>query len=148
MNALELRALQDIQESGFHVVYVPEDYNHVDFCYSIGIEQTLGRPELVVTGLGKDVADSCIKTYYMRAKEGTSFLPDLAYPGFLDGSEVLFMPVDRINYAEYLGWGLWLYKGDSFRALQLVYPSSSGTWPWDPDLPHGYAWSMLRLYAE
>ncbi len=148
MNPLEDSALQNIEQFGYHILHVAENYDHPDYSYSIGIERTIGQPELVVTGLGKDPAISIINAYYARAKGGELFLPNHHYSGFMEGLEVMLMTVDRINYPEYFGWGLWLYKEDSFRVLQLVYPSTSGTWPWDPNPPRGYTWSLHKLYME
>jgi hypothetical protein len=83
-----------------------------------------------------------------RQKGGESIETDTPYPGFLSGRDVIFKAVDRINYPDFFGWALWLYKGDSFRVWQLIYPSTAGTWPWDPHPPAGYAWGMLKLYPD
>jgi hypothetical protein len=34
---------------------------------------------------------------------------------------------DRSHYQEYLGWNIWLYCGESFDALQLIYRDTSET---------------------
>jgi hypothetical protein len=32
-----------------------------------------------------------------------------------------------------MGWDIWLYGGGPFDALQLIYPTTSGVWPWDAE---------------
>jgi hypothetical protein len=43
---------------------------------------------------------------------------------------VVIRMVDRSHYQAYLGWNLWLYCGESFDALGLIYPDTAGHWPW------------------
>ena len=41
--------------------------------------------------------------------------------------------MDKSHYEDYLGWGLWLNKGDDFKVLQLIWSTTAGQWPWDTD---------------
>jgi hypothetical protein len=148
MNSEESRALQDIEQYGCHVLQVLEDAIHPRFSYSIGIEQTTGHPELIVTGLQHELAASIINEYCSRLKAGESFQPNYAYSGFLEGFDVVLKQVNPKHYREYFGWALWLYKGSSFRVFQLVYPSTQGVWPWDPEAPDDYLWFLPHLYDD
>lgn len=35
------------------------------------------------------------------------------------------------HYQELFGWSRWYYQGNNFEALQLIYPDTSGNWPWE-----------------
>ncbi len=66
----DARALANIEKYGLHVISVLGDDEHTPFTYSIGIEQSLGMPELIMIGLKSDVAHSAINECYWQIKEG------------------------------------------------------------------------------
>lgn len=126
------KALNDVNTYGCHVLKVFGDESEPLFAYSIGIEETSHQPDLIVVGLKLDLGHRIINEYNRRVRLGEVFHPNTLYDGFLDGFPVAFSPVLKQHYREYLVWGLWFYRGDDFRVFQLVYPNTSGRWPWDP----------------
>jgi hypothetical protein len=66
----EVKALSDIEEYGCHVLHVFEDDGSPRFTYSIGIQQCTKQPELIVTGLKQELAQSIINKYNQRIKSG------------------------------------------------------------------------------
>lgn len=88
-------------------------------------------PEVIVIGLPRQLAHFIVNQYSSRARAGESFTSGKLFSGFLEGFDVRFEPVDRSYYAEYLGWGRWLYQGDDFETVQLIYPTTDGVWPDD-----------------
>jgi hypothetical protein len=34
--------------------------------------------------------------------------------------------------AEYMHWASWMYKGKPFRAYQIIWPSTTGVFLWEP----------------
>jgi hypothetical protein len=147
MDANEKRALEDIEKYGCHILHVLEDETHPRFSYSIGIEKRNSQPELIVTGLKNDLAASVINEYCTRVQSGEVFHPNEFYSGFIEGFDVTFKVVEKKHYREYFGWGIWLYKGEGFRVLQLLFPSTAGIWPWEDDAPSDYTWFLPKLYA-
>jgi len=141
----EEKALADIQKYGCHILHVMEDGSGPRFSYSIGIEQSSGQPELIVTGLKRELAHSIINEYNDRVRAGEVFEADTPYSGFIGNFDVMFRPVLKEHYEEYFGWGRWLYEGDDFRVLQLIWPSTKGVWPWDKDAPTDYTYFIPLL---
>lgn len=139
------KALADIEKYGCHVLHVLEDEKGPAFTYSIGIEKTSQQPELIVTGLKRDIAIWIVNEYNNRIREGEVFEHDTPYSGFLGEFDVLFRPVLKEHYKEYFGWGLWLHEGDDFRVNQLIWPSTKGVWPWDSDAPEDYTFFIPLL---
>jgi hypothetical protein len=142
------KALKDIEEYGCHILHVMEEAEYPRFSYSIGIEKCTELPELIVTGLKQEIAHWMINEYNNRIKDGEVFEPNNFYEGFLDGIEVTFKEVEKKHYREYFGWGRWLYKNYNFKVLQLIYPSTSGVWPWDKDASEDFTWFIPKLYAN
>jgi len=126
----EEKALADIEKFGCHVLHIMEDETGPRFSYSIGIEKSSGQPEIIVTGLKRELAHSIINEYNDRVRAGERFQVDTPYSGFIGNFDVMFRPVLKEYYEEYFGWGRWLYEGDDFRVLQLIWPSTKKSKSW------------------
>jgi len=148
MDKGEEKALSDIEKYGCHIIHVMEEGEYPRFTYSIGIEKNTGQPELLVTGLKRELALWIINEYNSRVKSGEVFEPNKFYSDFLDNFDVTFKEVEKTHYREYFGWDIWFYKGEDFKVLQLIYPSTSGVWPWDPGVTEDFSWFIPRLYAN
>jgi hypothetical protein len=144
----EGKALSDIEEFGCHLIHVFEDEVSPKFTYSIGIQKCTKQPELIITGLNRELAHSIINKYNARIKNGEMFLSERMYSDFIEGFDVTFKVVDQNKYKEYMGWACWLYRGKDFSAYQLIFPSTSGKWPWDTDAPDDYTWFIPPLYES
>ena len=131
MDKGEEKVLKDINAFGCHIITVLEDAEHPPFTYSIGIEQTTGESEMIVAGLKSELAQWIINEYNRRVRAGERFVAGQRYSEFIEGFEVEFRLVHKSYYKEYFGWGLWLYRGDNFRVLQAVWPTTAGIWPWE-----------------
>jgi hypothetical protein len=148
MDKAEEKALKDIEEYGCHILHVMEEGEYPRFSYSIGIEKNTGQPELIITGLKRELAHWMTNEYNNRVKTGEVFKPNKYYQGFLNNFDITFKEVEKKHYSEYVGWAKWLYKGENFKVLQLIYPSTSGIWPWEPEAPEDFTWFIPKLYAN
>ena len=148
MDKGEEKALDDIDKYGCHILHVIEEGEYPRFSYSIGIEKKTSQPEIIITGLKQELAHWMINEYNNRVKAGEVFEPNKYYSGFLDNFDVTFKEVEKQHYPEYFGWARWFYKGDEFTVLQLIYPSTSGVWPWEPEATDDFTWFIPRLYAN
>lgn len=144
MDSGEKKALADIEKFGCHIIHVIEEGDSPPFSYSVGITRASDAPEVVVIGLEREISHFVVNEYNRRVRDGERFAPGVFYLGFLDAFAVVFEQVHRRHYREYFGWDLWLYGDDRFDVLQLVYPTTSGLWPWDASAPSDFkAWQPL-----
>ena len=148
MDEQEQKAIDDIEKYGCHVIHVFEEEDYPRFTYSIGIERKTGCPDLIITGLKRELAHWMINEYNKRVREDEKFEPSKYYEGYLDGFVVTFLNMSKEHYKEYLGWGLWYNKGDNFNMLQLVFPSTSGVWPWDENASEDFKWFQPLLNVQ
>lgn len=130
MDRGEQKALADIDQYGCHIIHVAAEGERPPFSYSVGIQRSAGRPEVVVIGLKYPIAHFMINEYNSRAQQGETFASGKRYAGFLEGFDVVVERVESEFYSDYFGWDLWLYEGPNFEVLQLVWPSTEGIWPW------------------
>ena len=129
----EQQALANIEEYGLHILNVAEEGDLPPFSYSIGIQQSLGQPELIVIGLKAEVAQEAINECYRQMKSGAAIVCGARVADLLGGGfECVIGEVSPAHYDEYLGWALWLNKGPHFRAVQIIFPNTAGAFPWEP----------------
>jgi hypothetical protein len=131
MNAQDRKIREDIENFGCSVMHIAEEGDLPPFGFSVGITQSSGAPEVIVVGLKQPIAHFVVNEYNRRVRAGASFSTAQRSSGFIEGFDVIFLQVDPSNYREYLGYNLWLYDGPNFEVLQIVFPSTSGVWPWE-----------------
>lgn len=148
MNEEDRRALENIEKYGCHVLNIFEGEGQPRFSYSIGIGKMQNKPELIVVGLKSELAHSIINNYCKRSLQGEEFSPGKYYSDFIEGFEVTFIEMDKKHYKEYLGWGLWLYKGENFKTYQLIWPTTNGLWPWAEEKSEYYTWAQPILNSS
>ena len=144
MDSGEEKALADIAEYGCHVLQILAEGDLPPFSYTVGIERASSAPELVVIGLKQPLAHFVVNEYNRRVRAGEQFSPGQFASGFVEGFDCQFREVHRSHYHEYFGWDIWLYGGNEFRVLQLVYPTTDGVWPWDTEASKWFvAWQPV-----
>ncbi len=138
MDKNEQKALDDIKNHGCHILQVLAEEDHPPWSYSIGIATNFQKPDLCVIGLKEPIAKFVINKYVSMLKQDENFLPGKLYSGFLEGFDVCFEEVAKKYYKDYFGWGHWYYNGDEFRMRQLVFPTTSGIYPWSENAPEDF----------
>lgn len=134
-----------IAEHGCTVIHVMASGDLPAFAYSIGITQEVGEPEVCVVGLKRDLAHFVVNEYNRRVRRADCFASGQRYSGFIEGFDVLAEGVPASQYSEYFGQALSFYGGPHFRVLQLIYPTTSGVWPWSPEAPEWFRRSQPLL---
>lgn len=142
------RIHQNIEKYGCHVTHVMEDEDGPSFTYSTGIQKHTGQPEVLVSGLDKDMSHFLVNEYNYRIKDGERFAADKFYDEFLEGFQVTFKDIDQKHYDDYLCCCQWYYDGDYFRALHMIWPSMEGIWPWEKKATKEYRYFLPRLYSS
>ena len=130
MGSIDATTREHITKFGCGVIHVQEEGALPPFTYSVGITEQTGEPEVVVIGLKQELAHFVVNEYNRRVRAGERLVPGQLYSGFIEGFEVLAEEVPLEAYDEYFGQNLNLYGGSNFRVLQLIYPTTTGVWPW------------------
>lgn len=131
MNEAEKKIVADIEEFGCHITSVFDSTGESpSFTYSTGISKSLDAAELIIIGLPNKLASSVVNNYMRRIREGEKFEVEKFYPDFLANFDITFGSVSAKSKEEFLLSSCWFYE-KKFEALQLVFPNTSGVWPWD-----------------
>ena len=133
VRAAEQKCLADIAEHDLHVLKVFGDDEWPEFTYSVGLYERFKVPEIIILGLRSELAHSLLNELARRARAGERFAAGDKVGNLLDGFDVELRPIPEPYIEPHFGWALWFYDGRPFPAVQLVYPTTSGFWPWDPD---------------
>jgi len=144
MDVAEQKAMDDIAKYGCHVIHVLAEKDLPPFAYSVGIQRSSGQPEVVIIGLRQPLVHSLVNVYNKRIRDGERFVAGQFYSDFIGNFQITFENVHKSHYRDYFGWDRWLYGGDDFAVVQLIYPTTEGIWPWDAAAPDGFrAWQPV-----
>jgi hypothetical protein len=129
--AAEEECVADIEEYGVHVLKVHGDSDWPDFTYSVGLFEKYGIPEIIILGLKPDLAHRVITDLAERGRHGESFSIGDSVSGLLEGFDTALRPINPELVQPHFGWAMWFYEDRPFPVAQLVFPTTSGVWPWD-----------------
>lgn len=126
--------IDNIEKYGCHLALLEADNYLPAFVYSIGLFKKFVHPELICFGLKTDVMASILNHACDLIKKGETLTANKSYSGFLEGSNIQFLLVDKVYYPSYVGYAGWFYDMSfDFPVLQLVWPDKQHNFPWDKD---------------
>ncbi len=108
-----------------------DDTDAPGFAYTIGLRDSFGHPDLLVSGMSDDDGYATLDVVVDLVRGGARFAHGDTSEDVLDGGPVLFVTVADAARREYLAWADWYYEREPFAALQVVYPDRRGRWPWE-----------------
>lgn len=125
------KLLSDIEEHGWHVVFVAEEPGTPRFAFTVGLYYRYAHPEILVMGLKQPTAHSLLHAMVARIQGGEKFEAGTLVTD-ISSFPLALVPVHAGHFGEYLGYGIWFYRSlkAPFPALQLVWPDRSGLFPW------------------
>jgi hypothetical protein len=132
MDETEQRVLANIEKHGCHIWHIMAEGDLPAFSYSVGIQKNCAAPEVVIVGLKSSVAQTTINEYCRIVRSGKRFSHGEQSDEFFSGFPATLLKVDQTHFREYFGWNRWLYRGNNFDVMQLIWPSADGLWPWQP----------------
>lgn len=141
--------IDDVEKFGWHCVGVaplPEDPPEVySFAYTVGLEQSFGHPELITLELPFEVGHGFLNAAVDRIHNGGTFAAGERTSALIeDGARVAFREVSDERRLDHLTYADWFYSRKGFRALQLIWPDSSGNLPGDAGYPEGNPDQVMR----
>jgi Domain of unknown function (DUF4262) len=125
------RVAADVEKYGCHVISVFDPEERLPtFSYSVGIQATSGAPEAIVIGVRSNLGHAMINEYNDQVRKGAQFKRSTQYQGFLEGFNIYIEPARAALLSEYTLGCTRFYKDKGYSVVQLIYPTTSGVWPW------------------
>jgi hypothetical protein len=124
--------INNVEEYGCHLALIEPDNYLPGFVYTIGLYKNYRHPEVICFGLNTNVMAGILNHVRDIAKDGSAVVPNVLYPGYLQGYQVQFIEVDKAFYPNYLGYASWFYDySHDYPVFQLVWPDKQQLFPWD-----------------
>jgi hypothetical protein len=127
--------LQKIKTYGWVITYVGADEQAASFAYTIGLTRFHGHPELMVSGLDQEAAQSLLNRLGGEVGSGAWFTPGqvIRQTGKHRCQFVALADPSRLVEAQ----EMYASEAGLVPGLQVVYTDHYGRWPWDPRWPDG-----------
>jgi len=155
LDADEQRVVDNVREHGCHILYVfDQDEELPDFAYSVGFEETVGQPEVIVFGLKRELMLSMINETHRQCAAGLVLDDHCRVGGLIYGFDcVARLITDPDCIQEHFGWAMWYHRNrlgkPLSKAYQLVWPGrSQGLYPWDEGCPQEVIDHQPALYGN
>lgn len=134
-----------IRSEGFAYICIGPDVHGPSFAYTVGLTETYGCPELLIFGVGEQIANVVFHSIVGKIKNGERFA---------DGdvmNDVLNLPCAvrdvSAGAARPFALNVWSrYEGalQTPRFQQVVYPDRASVFPWES----GYDEAMRQIQKE
>lgn len=144
----EAKLVDDVEQYGCHIIQVREEGGFPGWSYTVGLTELLDCPELIVIGLKEQLASSVLNECARRLHEGVRFGEKSREHELLSNVECEFRIVEKRWLRRTMGYAVWFYGGDSFPALQCVYPDLENRFPWEPGFPENWRSRQPLLFPH
>ena len=91
------------------------------WCYTVGLSDVLGCPELIVIGLKPSMAHSLLNECARRLQQGLRVGERERVDGLLSNVECEFRTSEKRRIKQTMVYAVWYNRGDEFAVLQCVY---------------------------
>lgn len=120
----------DVKQHGW-IVYNIIDKTLPTFAYTVGLYTTFGHPEIIISGLKKEIGHQILNDIGNDIKKNIWRQADQSYDDILQDYNCVFKQISEKTYQDYLGQAMVFYDEQRIPFLQCVYPDSTGKFPWD-----------------
>jgi len=142
----ERRAIDDIRKYGVHILHIFDgEGKDPSFSYTVGLWHTHHHPEIIIIGLKEDLRHTLLNNLNYHIGHGRMFTDGLSAKDVLDGYTCYFQEFTEEHFRDYLGWDRWFYEGNNFKAVQMLWPSVHGIYPWDDQASEELKWTQPIL---
>lgn len=130
LEAVERKIKETIERSGFAIVpIIPVEKNHPVVAYTVGLVQSFGHPEFVLSGLDIETMGGFFHDLVGRIKDGERFESGQKVEKVAN-NPLRLQSVGPKSRQEYLKVCCKIYGGaENFEALQALWPDPQGIFP-------------------
>jgi hypothetical protein len=147
LDKLRNAVVGNVEAHGWHIAGVHADTRNAwpQYAYTVGFEDSLAHPEVIVLGLSHEAAGGLLNAVGARIREKGELAVETRYTDLLEnGLELAFVETAEAPARELMRIANWYYEaispraGGRYRALQLVWPDPNGVFSWEPGFDARY----------
>ncbi len=128
INEYHRKVEDNIRKHGYHSTFVFSD-NGPSFCYSTGLYESFGIPELFISSLPQNLSHSLIEAYANEFKTGNPITLGARLEDLTDRFPVYLIEVANDKLKEYALSSVRFYGVRNYKYVQLIYPDTNGRFP-------------------
>ncbi|MEM9714187.1 MAG: DUF4262 domain-containing protein [Actinomycetota bacterium] len=146
-HAEAVAAIIDLQGFAVEPVRADAERGRPAYAHTIGVEDLLGHPDLLVVGLDGEFASRLFTEFVDHLRSGGELPVSQPFVGMLGADDLpcVLLPVDVAAHADWFAGAADHYSHRPFRMLQLVYPDAAGRFPWADDADPAVVASQVVL---
>lgn len=150
-DATDRRAIDTVLQHGWQVIAVAEDagcnhdedhhaaaHEHLEpvptFAYTVGLGHRTGHPELLMSGLDRNLMHRVLNGLAQRVMAGLRIEPGDSLEDALAGVPIAAERVADSALGDTVTWSGWFHRRKP-DALAIVWPDRSGVFAWQPGGP-------------
>lgn len=141
------RTISHIEEFGCSVVSVARTKYGLGWSYTIGVFDTINKPELITVGLLPETAHHALNQATKLLRAGVD-LSRGRHDGLIGEVDCEFRLVDPKWVRRLMGWAVWYYRCSDFPLLQLVYPDRENRFPEDEAFDKAFEQPLMQPAAQ
>lgn len=142
----ERKVLGDVEEHGWNVTNILERDGAPGWAFTIGLFENYGHPEVTIFGMTPENRHAILNWIGGNIRDGKSFAAGQEHDWVLEGRNCWSREVMKAWYRDLFGWAIWFYGGTEFPAVQCLWPSKDGIYPWQGNA--GFSSSQPMLYEQ
>lgn len=143
---IEQRISNDINQFGFHIIFIPENEYLPSFAYTIGLKKNYNHPEIILFGLQQKTSFSILNIIGNKIKNGEIYKQKTNDNDIINHYNVKFIEVKREHYEDYLGWNIWFNDNNyDFTVFQMIWTDSKNRFPWEADFDKNFKFKQPLL---
>ena len=137
-----------IHEHGWFNTSVTSDEEGPGFSYTSGLWVNAHQPEVIMFGMKREIAHDVFWDLFRDAQAGQGLKQGIRTDQVFANLPAYVFPVAKNYFREYLGWNRWLYGGDDFPCVQIVWSDRDGVFPWEAGFDPTFAHDQPDLTAS
>jgi len=118
---------ENIEKLGFHITYVAESDTPA-FCYSTGLTESFGIPEIFISSLPLGMSSEFINAYLNRYKKTSPPVGKLIKK-MSEPFDYYLIEVDPLELEDYVLASLKFYGTKPFKYFQIIFPDTKLRFP-------------------
>jgi hypothetical protein len=139
--------ISQIEQHGCSVLSVGRDCrDELGWTYTIGVNDTSGKPDLITVGLPFKTAQVCLNEAVKRQRTGVD-LTKGRQSELIGNVDCEFRPVDQNWVKHLMNWANWYYGGTNYPVLQAIYPDLENRFPEDQGFNGRFAQPLMQPEA-